>query len=40
MDKNNDNIEGDGFLFQLFHLLWLKEPVLGFGKFILFQTEK
>jgi len=31
MDKNIDNIEGDGFLFHLFHLLWVKDPLLGFG---------
>jgi len=33
MDKDIDNIEGDGFLFHLFHLLWIKDPVLGFGLF-------
>lgn len=27
MDKNIDNIEGDGFLFHLFHLLWVKDPI-------------
>lgn len=32
MDKNLDNIEGDGFLFHLMHFLWLKDPILGVGK--------
>ena len=35
MDKNLDNIEGDGFLFHLMHFLWLKDPILGVGKSLL-----
>lgn len=33
MDSNNMNIiEGDGFIFNILHFLWAKDPCLGFGK--------
>jgi len=34
MDSNNMNIlEGDGFIFNLLHYLWTKDPLLGFSNF-------
>ncbi len=32
MSDRMESLEGDGFIFNLFHFLWMKDPVLGFGK--------